>query len=166
MRRLLASVLLAVVLAIGFVAPVAASGPTRDVYAIGAGTLPAGEACAFPLAFEPIVANAHTLTFPEQPDGTVREQVSGRIVVRFTNTNTGKSVVYNISGPGRFVYYPDGSFTLTNYGPTFSWQTPAEGGPTAFLQHGRMVTQVDSPDFLFIVTERHGKTTDLCAVLS
>ena len=34
------------------------------------------------------------------PDGTIYDQYAGNLVVEVTNRETGKSLTYNISGPG------------------------------------------------------------------
>jgi hypothetical protein len=75
-------------------------------------TEPAGKVCSFGLGF----------TFPSQDlretdyynaSGTlVRSFVTGPLIAQITNLSSGRSVVRSESGPGWFIFHPDGSLTI------------------------------------------------------
>ena len=80
---------------------------------------PAGEACAFEVAFEVVSEDLYTRVLARYPDGTVRaEQYTGPLVVDFVNTSTGARVRHDLSGEGVQTYYRDGSpLRLFGIGP-------------------------------------------------
>jgi hypothetical protein len=77
------------------------------------------QVCGFPIHFEPIVNNQYLIHDTTLPDGTEIQQFTGNLVVRFTNLDTGKTIVENASGPGTYTFYPDGSFLTDLHGLNF-----------------------------------------------
>jgi hypothetical protein len=89
---------------------------------------------------------------------------TGNFVTRMTNTSTGKSITINISGPGRFIIHPDGSFTLEATGRWFLGLI--ENAPfTAFISSGRVVISF-APDGTGTLVSQSGPVEDVCALLS
>lgn len=73
-------------------------------------TVPAGARCAFPLSSTALSDQERIRTLETYPDGEPRTQkVVGRLVVRYTNEDTGASVERNLTGNGLFTWRPDGS---------------------------------------------------------
>jgi hypothetical protein len=119
MRKLLFFIALTVAFALLAVA-FAGGKPTRaDVPDwMFTGSAPAGAICPFAASSAVVVNNEHVLTFPAEPNGDVRQQFGGTVIVRYTNDETGKSIVASISGPGTFITHADGTQTRTYEGAT------------------------------------------------
>ena len=117
-----------------------------------------------------ILANTEVATTWSDANGDpVRTIVTGRLVVRLTNPDSGVSIVRNISGPGETVFHANGSTTLTATGSWFNFYAPGQLGagsaPTSFLTHGRLVIDTDANGVSTIVS-RTGTLEDVCATLA
>jgi hypothetical protein len=112
--------------------------------------------CQFPVRIE-ITANKEYVTFFS--DG--RLHVNGKLFVRITNLDTGKSMDVNISGPA--------NITLTserNMGRGILLLFPEDaGGPGFFLNTGRLDVIRGEDGFITNYTVR-GTSVDVCAALS
>jgi hypothetical protein len=132
-------------------------------------TFPAGVACpGFALQTEPVRNETFSTAFPAEPNGDVRQINTGNLVERFTNLNTGKSIVVNASGQGISVFHADGSITLTGGGPSYFTDTsPANSppGPATFLITGRFLITV-TPSGQATLVSYSGILFDICAALS
>jgi hypothetical protein len=130
--------------------------------------LPAGVACSFSVAGEPVVNRVVLKTFPADRNGDVVEMTTGALVERFTNLATGKSITVNISGPGKVTRHPDGSSTQEAVGQ-WAWflidPSSVPGGFTFFLSTGRLVVET-SPTGEQTIVSQVGRLEDLCAALS
>jgi hypothetical protein len=122
--------------------------------------IPAGSACSFELAGDPVVNRLVTTTFPPDENGDIVQLTTGTVVERFTNVATGKSIIINISGPGRLTFHPDGSVTLEAWG---TWFIVAEG-PRAFINAGRVVLNITESGP--VTVSQSGHEEDICAALS
>jgi hypothetical protein len=129
--------------------------------------LDAGVACPFAVAGEPVVNRLVTQTFPADANGDVLQLTTGTLVQRLTNVSTGKSIIVNISGPGRLTLHADGSATLVAVG---TWLiadvVPVSGPPTLFTNSGRTVLEIPAGGGPGVVTSRVGNRQDICAALS
>jgi hypothetical protein len=127
--------------------------------------------CAFPvLANDVAGGETQTLVFDKQGN-LLRVEIRGHLVSRFTNTETGKSVTVNNSGPVTITFLDDGTVELVQRGPSISGdQGLITGQPFLIYHTGRMVSVgVPNPDtglLDFVSQQRRGHTTDLCAVLA
>jgi hypothetical protein len=156
------------------------------VLALGVLLVPVGAAWARGGDWEPVVlppeieaacgATTVHLTFPvndeyqrnlPQPDGSVVQQVTGRLVARFT-TDAGAVVTANISGPGKAVLYPDGDVETVStgrYGYTLTPVQAAElGTPQIFTSSGP-IDFVQHPDGSITPISLPHHVTDVCAEL-
>jgi hypothetical protein len=156
----------------GLAWPLAAAGrgtPTREPIPDEANTadFPAGLVCSFELAVDVVANNEVATTFPAKPNGDVVVLITGRLVNRITNVETGESITVNVSGPLRITFHPDGSATTENEGRTlvflFPFSIPA--GPRTFINSGRVVFTFapGGPPTLVTLT---GQQEDICAALS
>jgi hypothetical protein len=96
--------------------------------------------------------------------------ITGTATVTATNQSTGKSVSYNISGPGTVVQYPDGSFSLDLKGPNLLYTLSANlkdfpDVPTLSYTHGRVTVAV-AGDGQTTAYSLRGNRTDVCEVLA
>ncbi len=145
-----------------------AQKPTRMLTNSQPFTIDAGLACAFPLHGEPLIDQEVTKTFPPEPNGDVKQIVTGRLVFELSNLDTGKSLVVNISGPGFFVFHPDGSISADfggRSGPVTFFPTDIPPGPKAFINSGRVVVDI-TPTGQIILVSQSGHEEDVCAALS
>jgi hypothetical protein len=81
-------------------------------------TSPAGQLCDFTLAADPIADEEQVATVERYPDGSPKiEAYKGRLVVRYTNLETGASTDKNLSGYAVVQYFEDGANTMYMWGP-------------------------------------------------
>jgi hypothetical protein len=110
---------------IAFGGSAAAAPPPSDIISVD---LPAADAagngfCPFPVHLEGV--SHQRATTLETPEGVVVTSATGNATVVATNTETGKSISYQINGPGTFTTNPDGSFTIDAAGPNLLFTTVA-----------------------------------------
>ena len=127
----------------------------------------AGLACSFELAGEPVISKEVVTTYPADANGDVKTEITGRLVARLTNVDTGTSIVRNLSGPVTIVIHPDGSHSdeFRGIGLLSLFPTDVPAGPTTLIVYGRF-TGTLSPSGQFTVTSLSGRTEDVCAELS
>jgi hypothetical protein len=100
--------------AFAFIAPVAEA---REPVTFTPFTISASR-CGFPIDVG-VVANNEYATVVTLADGTMLTHITGRLVLSFTNTVTGLSIVQNVSGPSTETDHPDGTGTFVGEG--LSW---------------------------------------------
>jgi hypothetical protein len=127
--------------------------PTEDFVIEGA--------CEFDVLLHTVADESKAIIFGE------RMIVTGKIKVRLTNVETGKTLDLNISGPGTFTFdEEDGTTTIKGGGPWLVWLLETdEGGPGIFLTRGHL-TLVGDAEFNVLAFEVRGHVTDLCAALA
>jgi hypothetical protein len=144
-----------------------AGGPTRQPTNNQSGVLPAGFACTFALGVDVVTDREVTTTWPADPSGDVRSHISGTLVLRLTNEDTGAAIVVNVSGPVDTVVHADGSQDIVFTGNSALVVPP--GGtppaPDAILTSGRAVEHA-TPDGQFTLVGVSGRTQDVCRRLS
>ena len=144
-------------------APNSTVEPVPDVNA----TVPAGALCPFEISVETLVNTEKLRTFFDaQGDPTVA-LLSGRLIWRFTNTETGASIVRNLSGPGRTVYHDDGTRTdifLGRSAIAFFVGDPL--GPSAPIVAGPATLVYDADGDLVSAEIRGHITEDVCETLA
>jgi hypothetical protein len=148
-------------------ATVLADGPTRMPNLLLPFDLAAGQACAFPLHGDFLINQEVTKTFPPEPNGDVKQIITGRLVGELRNVDNGKSLTFNVSGPEFVVLHPDGSARLDfggRTGPVVFFPTDIPPGPKAFISSGRIVVDV-TPSGQFILVSQSGHEEDVCAPL-
>lgn len=108
-----------------------------------------------------------TTTFPG--DGTVVQELSGAVLATVTNQSSGKTVDVNASGPEKYVFYPDGSYSSDVRGSTLVIAPPDIGKelgiPYFALVNGNFKTSFNS-SFQVTSVSIDGRVTDLCAAIS
>lgn len=161
-RWLVPRLLACLVIVASLGAPAAfAAGPTREPLALPDSiSLPAGDACAFPVRIDVLVNGEYTTTFPEE-DGETRVLTTGRLIVGLVNESNGNEITVNISGPGLTVIRADGSSTVTLSGqslPFIPGQLPVTSGP--------VVQEYDAQGALLSTSEPSGHVRDMCAELA
>ena len=105
-------------------------------------------------------------------NGVRTQKITGNAQATVTNQSPGgKSVEYNISGPGTVVTNPDGSFSVDAHGPNLFWTPKVPGTPgdsrfpTISYTTGHLTFAVDSAGNTNPYNLA-GRQTDVCAVLA
>lgn len=98
---------------------------------------PAGYTCAFALHGEFPVSNVVGYTYTNSAGRVVAEYFTGRLILRLTRVDTGKTVTADLSGDGVQTFATDGSSVLYGFGPFGSGQHPGDTpGPFYAVLHG------------------------------
>jgi len=84
-------------------------GPWQPTYQ-GPITAPAGVVCSFAVTAEPVREDLRVRYLYDSASNVDGYEATGRLIGRITNTQTGASVVRNLSGPGIVTFNPDGSY--------------------------------------------------------
>jgi hypothetical protein len=124
-------------------------------------TFDAGVVCPFTLRYQELV-NKETTTLVSE----TRLRVTGAYKGRFTNVDTGASIVVNASGPQFFTLDGDIVHAVLPGPQVFLLFDTDADGPGAFLARGRSTATRDLTTGA--ITELHlgGTVTDLCAALA
>jgi hypothetical protein len=113
MRRLATISLTVVLVALGGARATAAAdgsyGPWQAAPQ-GSITAPAGTVCSFAVSAVPIRQDVRVRYHYDASGNVDGYQATGQLFGRVTNTDTGASVVRNLSGPGWVDLFPDGSY--------------------------------------------------------
>jgi hypothetical protein len=128
--------------------------------------------CSFDVQLTVVRQNEFIIHETVASDGTIYNQYAGNLVVEVTNVETGKSLTYNISGPGTFWHNPTtGTLGGQLYGPNLLWTTPENlpdepaGVPTLSYTTGPVSFTGDASGKTTFYSHR-GTTTDVCAALA
>ena len=113
--------------------------------------------CDFDVLVEPLASKTYNTTFFDRDGNPTRDLGTGRLVVRMTNVDTGRSIELNISGPGTFVDGPAG-LTVDTHG---NWMLFIDGQLFTLSGHGQFFVDATSETIVF----RRGHITDLCPIL-
>jgi hypothetical protein len=148
--------------------PLSAQKPTRiPIGDLSGHTFEAGLVCSFPLRSQPLVNEAVATIFPPEENGDQRVILTGHLIVEYTNLDTGKSKVYNLSGPGILQVHPDGSVTFELLGRSSVDILPTDipPGPLFLVNSGKLVFEL-TPSGQLILLSQTGHVQDVCAELS
>lgn len=109
MRRLATAVTFIALLTTCTLAGVTGASANNDPYRFPFGSVPTllNNNCAFPVLLTPVLNNTYA-SATTLPDGSTVYKFSGGATVAATNENTGKTRVYNTSGPGTNTVSADG----------------------------------------------------------
>jgi len=127
-----------------------------------------GQVCAFGVAATIVKDGEQVRTLETYPDGSPKvQEFRGPLYVRYTNQSSGKSVVGNLSGYGRFTYETDGStdiYVQQHIGLTVS--VGNVGWPAGeWIISGKAHVTVSTTGQTSIQLD-HAKADDICADLS
>ena len=127
--------------------------------------------CSFDV-LEELLGNTEKLATFYNQDGEVAFQIlTGANKWRFTNVESGKSIVLNGSGPGRFAVQPGSDIVRAETGGVSFWTfqpgTQPPGWPALALTRGRIVAELDPATFTIVnlIAQQGASVQDLCAAL-
>lgn len=150
--------------------PAQADSPWTPYHQEDAVVPAARSTCAFDVR-ETVVDDAERYrTTATYPDGSPKTQVfQGTLVMSFTNTTTGSSVIHDLSGEGVFEYNADGtpaSLTSTHgpFGATLPAGSTPDTGIFVLSGHGTSVTFNPDGTRTYVVGPS-GSVIDVCAEL-
>ena len=135
-------------------------------------TIPAGVVCDFDLTVGEVVNNGTFTTFFDKQGVPRWTHGSGKLVWRYTNEVTHRSIDVNISGPGKTVEGDDGVVHIDGTGPWgllfFPGDDPGPLGPApgAFIVTGHMQLEFDTNTGVFTLVGYTGKAQNVCTLLS
>jgi hypothetical protein len=112
--------------------------------------------CPFPIFIETLANKEYSKT---HKNGV--EVITGRLVVRITNTVTGESRVYNISGPVHITR--DGPIETDVFGGRSLLLDPSFG---VLVTSGRVVGTFNTETGEFRIVSQRGHAEDVCATLA
>ena len=168
MRRpatLLAAPVVAAALILAAAAPASADKPLREPFPQGDIILPGS--CDFDVFSHTVEDNAKSTTYFDEDGNPTRQIINGRLVVELTNVETGKSIVYNISGPVFVTFFEDGSVDVVFGGRSLSFFFPGEVEdlPLLFVNSGQVTLHID-PQGNTVGVDQVGEVEDVCAALA
>src|SRR5262245_11245321 len=148
--------------------PAAAQGGGWTPFMTAPFTDPPGKPCAFGVRGDIVRDDERIRTLASNPDGTPLEQmIVGALDIRFTNLDTGASVVRDLGGVGHLRFDPDGTLELEVTGPagvTVRAGTPGVApGEYAIVGHFLLVLH---PDGSLEIPVRQGSMENLCETLA
>jgi hypothetical protein len=154
-------ILLAGAMTAALLIPVAsATRPVKEFLPFEGATLPG--ICPFTVQIDVLANKEYSKTF-----SSGRMLITGKLKIRLTNLESGKSIDANISGQGVFRFHEDGSLTLHAHGRWLFFFFPGQLGPGApgrmFLNSGRVV--LNSGPEGDEISKRTGHLRDVCAAL-
>lgn len=166
---LIAAPLLAAALLWTSAAPALADGKPERVFLDAQNQVfPAGMVCDFDVSYEVLINQEYGLFFffPPAADGTQRLIVTGHLVIQLTNLQQpSRSVVLNVSGPGTYLFHPDGTLSVVGRGINFLYLFPTDdGGPGMWVTSGKLRIEIDAGGNATLVIQPN-RSQDLCAAL-
>jgi hypothetical protein len=139
-----------------------ATPPTREP--LGGEDFVLTDHCTFDIAVEFVQNKEILTTYFDRNGDFVRQSVTGVLKVRLTNEEAPEhSVLFNISGPGRYRLLPDGSIELTGTGTWLHFGITDRPGEL-LLMHGPFTANIN--DDGFFLTQLPNNVQDACALLS
>jgi hypothetical protein len=169
MRRIALFVSVAAMIAIAPTTSASAGSPVREYQPLPPRIVLHRVCPDFGIVADILVNEEYATTFSDAQGDPVRTIVTGRLVVRLTNPDSGASIVRNISGPGETVFHADGSSTLRARGTWFLFYTEGQLGSgsraTSFINHGYIVLD-NHADGTTTIRSTVGTSEDLCATLA
>lgn len=147
----------------------AADRPPWSPYRTAPFTLPAGTRCPFPLRGTPVYDDERIRTLATFPDGTPRvQEVDGPLIVRYTDTDSGATVVRDLTGRALVTYGPDGGFReiLERGHLAVGLAATDSGGPGFFILSGGHPSIAVSADGSRVLTPGTARIENICTTLA
>jgi ribosomal protein S28E/S33 len=121
--------------------------------------------CSFPVLLD-ITTNKEIVTTFTRRSGVTSIHTTGALKVRLTNTDTGKTIDRNISGPILATVNSDGSLTQKGAGPALWVFDPgvAPELPRLVITKGK-TESILGPGTAFSFISRQGSFEDICGAL-
>ena len=159
------------VLALGAPAASAAASPSGSSGWHPSPTAPfvQTDSCAFAIRGEAVRDEEETRVDSTLPDGSPRiQEFRGPLVMRFTNTSNGRSVVRDVTGYGRLHFFTSGASNgYFDGGVSFHIPIGNRGYPAGFyVLHGRVRAMIAADGTRTFGSLRHATIENLCQTLA
>jgi hypothetical protein len=111
--------------------------------------------------------NEFITTYFDQDGNVTKQIITGHLWHNLTNLDTGKTLFYNISGPGILTFFEDGSldFVLGGRSSVFFFPGDVEDLPLFFVNAGQVTLHIDAEGNL-VGVDQVGNIEDVCAALA
>jgi hypothetical protein len=152
-------------------AAVASASPGNGAVRVPVGNAPFdidASVCGFPIHVGVVADKEYVIHDTTLADGTEVVQITGKLVLSFTNVDTGKAIVENVSGPATETVPPDGSFVFHGLGNGVFIFSPGDqasiGEPGLVFWSGKLIVTFPptGPAQSFTLS---GNQTNGCALL-
>ena len=155
------------VLVLAAAAPASAAPPAHDPFAPLNVDFAAGEVCDFNLRLESTELKAKAITF-DRHDGAFRQNLTGMIVQRATNLDTGASVTRNSSGPGRVSINAAGHVVISFGGASLLtfFEGDVTGRGLLYIKGGGAEFEIGGDGFFYVRADMPAHVEDVCATLT
>ena len=166
MRRAL-TLIPAALLVLAVASPASAAPPVKEPQGPILNEFAAGDVCDFPVRVESLQSKAKSITF-DRRDGALKVNLSGALIERVTNLDTGASVIRQSSGPAKVSVNDAGHVVLTYGGAsvlTF-FDGDVIGRRLLYFKGGGAETEIGDDGFFFVRVAFPPHVEDLCATLS
>ena len=139
-------------------------GPWEPTYQ-GPITAPAGVVCSFTVTAEPVREDLRVRYHYDSAGVIDGYQASGQLFGRITNTETGASVVRNLSGPGSVRFNSDGSWDATVAGDFLVFFRSQDSPANELLLLSGGTVLHGSPNGQKTLVSHTGQVENLCETL-
>lgn len=165
MRRLIALLVPAFLLIPLSALPASAVEPVREP--LFAEDFVVEGSCDFPVFIDFLEQKEFITTYFDQDGNPIRQTITGRLTHNLTNLDTGKTIFYNVSGPGHITFFENGSvdFVLGGRSSVFFFPGDVEDLPLFFVNSGQVTIHLD-PEGNLIGVDQVGHIEDVCQALS
>ena len=162
--RIMATAMVVAALAVTGVAN-ADTGNNHEEVTVAARTYVAGY-CGFPIYSEPVRSQNFVLERTTNPDGSVTVATRGQLIRTLTNTDTGKSIQVNLSGPGSVTSFANRSYVIEGSGGWLVFIPRRFGydAPVVAVTSGKFTYAYD-PNTDSLDWSGNGALRDVCAEL-
>jgi hypothetical protein len=132
----------------------------------GSITAPAGYVCRFTVTAEPVSEDLRIRYHYDAAGNIDGYQVTGQLIGRITNADTGASVVRNLSGPGTVTFNPDGSYDAVVSGDFLVFFLARDTPSNALLLFSGHAVLHGAPSGAKSIAENSGQVENLCDTLA
>jgi hypothetical protein len=139
-------------------------GPWQSTYQ-GPITAPAGVVCSFEVTAEPVREDLRVRYHYDAAGNVDGYEAIGQLVAQITNTETGVSVVRNLSGPGTVTFNPDGSYDAVVDGDFLVFFLAQDSPSNELLLLSGHTVLHGAPTGEKTLVSSSGQTENLCATL-
>src|ERR671936_1512160 len=128
-------------------------------------TAPAGVVCPFTVTAEPVREDLRVRYHYDAAGNVDGYEATGQLVAQITNTETGVSVVRNLSGPGTVTFNPDSSYDAVVDGDFLVFFLPQDDPSSELLLLSGHTVLHGAPTGEKTLVSSSGQVENLCVTL-
>lgn len=167
MRRRIASLVAPFALVLATASPASAAPPSHEPSEPIVQEFAAGEVCDFPVRVESTEIKAKVTTF-DRRDGAFVQNMTGTVVQKATNLESGAWVIRKSSGPGRLTINDAGHVVIRFGGSSLLtfFEGDVTGPALLYLTGGGAEFEIGDDGFFYVRVDLPAHVEDVCATLS